>query len=258
VEWCRDARRRQHGLLLVTAHSAKGLQFDHVAVLDGDWMRYGKGEDPDAPRRLYYVSMTRARQSLLLARGGGRDRSQRDGGRRGREERGHAGGHLLDELQPGPAVVFRDAAEVGDVPPALRRVRRRLAPDKVDIGFAGRFAPSRPVHAHIAGLAAGDGLTLRDSDGRWELHDAAANRVGRLAKAFTMPAGMRCTDASVAAVLVRSEDDSPPEYREQLRCARWEVVIPELVLEPVQGAVDYERRRGVSQALHGERLVADR
>ena len=37
AEWGREARRRQTGLLLLTAHRAKGLEFDHVVVLDGDW-----------------------------------------------------------------------------------------------------------------------------------------------------------------------------------------------------------------------------
>ena len=67
AEWGRDIRRRQRGLLLLTAHRAKGLEFDHVAVLDGGWDRVGRDEDPDAPRRLYYVAMTRARQTLTLA-----------------------------------------------------------------------------------------------------------------------------------------------------------------------------------------------
>ena len=68
AEWGRDARRRQHGLLLLTAHRAKGLEFDHVAVLDGGWNNVDRGEDPDAPRRLYYVAMTRAQQTLALVR----------------------------------------------------------------------------------------------------------------------------------------------------------------------------------------------
>ena len=68
AEWGRGIRRRQRGLLLLTAHRAKGLEFDHVAVLDGGWGRTGRDEDPDGPRRLYYVAMTRARQTLTLAR----------------------------------------------------------------------------------------------------------------------------------------------------------------------------------------------
>ena len=67
AEWGREVRRRQNGLLLLTAHRAKGLEFDHVVVLDGGWHRIGRGEDRDAPRCLYYVAMTRAKRSLKLA-----------------------------------------------------------------------------------------------------------------------------------------------------------------------------------------------
>ena len=57
AEWGREVRRRQRGLLLLTAHRAKGLEFDHVVVLDGGWDRVGGDEDTDAPRRLYYVAI---------------------------------------------------------------------------------------------------------------------------------------------------------------------------------------------------------
>ena len=76
AEWGREVRRRQRGLLLLTAHRAKGLEFDHVVVLDGDWARASEGEDADAPRRLYYVAMTRAKQTLTLMRFPGRHRFQ--------------------------------------------------------------------------------------------------------------------------------------------------------------------------------------
>ena len=39
AEWAQESRRRQRGLMLLTAHRAKGLEFDHVAVLDGGWNR---------------------------------------------------------------------------------------------------------------------------------------------------------------------------------------------------------------------------
>ena len=48
AEWGREVRRRQTGLMLLTAHRAKGLEFDHVAVLDGGWDRVGQNEDADA------------------------------------------------------------------------------------------------------------------------------------------------------------------------------------------------------------------
>jgi ATP-dependent DNA helicase RecQ len=208
VEWCRTVRHRQTGLLLLSAHRAKGLEFDHVAVLDGEWQQRSCGEDPDAPRRLYYVAMTRARQSLLLARMLGR-------------------GHMLEGVEEGAGVVFRDAPPSEPIPAELYRVRRRLSPKEVDLGFAGRYARGHKVHVSIARLSAGDRLELRQRDGKWALHDLAGNVVGRLANAFTPPAGMRCIGAAVAAVLTRFEDDGRLDYRDQLRGPRWEVVIPE-------------------------------
>ena len=69
AEWGRDFLRRPAGARTdLRAHRAKGLEFDHVAVLDGAWEKVQKNEDTDAPRRLYYVAMTRARNTLVLAR----------------------------------------------------------------------------------------------------------------------------------------------------------------------------------------------
>lgn len=66
AEWAQDIRSVQRGLLLLTAHRAKGLEFDHVVILNGGWQHLSKGEDGEAPRRLFYVAMTRARRSLAV------------------------------------------------------------------------------------------------------------------------------------------------------------------------------------------------
>ncbi len=68
AEWGRDIRHRQRGLQLLIAHRVKSLEVDHAAVLDGGWDRADHREDSDALRQLYYVTMTRARQTLTLAR----------------------------------------------------------------------------------------------------------------------------------------------------------------------------------------------
>ncbi len=214
AEWGQGIRRRQRGLLLLTAHRAKGLEFDHVAVLDGSWERVGHNEDFDAPRRLYYVAMTRARQTLTLAR--------LDGSR-----------GLQDELLDHPATVLREAAELPPCPEAVsyRHVRPTLG--DVDLGFAGRCHADDPIHGAIAALSIGDALDVRiGSDGRWLLLDRAGRTVGRMAGSFRPPSGTRCRWAEVFAVVGWSREASDPKYRDTAKCHGWEVVVPELVFEP--------------------------
>ena len=215
AEWGRDICRRQRGLLLTTAHGAKGLEFDHVAVLDGGWDRVDRNEDADAPRRLYYVAMTRARQTLTLARfDGGRNR-------------------LLDTLRGNRAVNPRRRAELapGSAELEYRYVRPRLK--EIDLGFAGRHSTRSPVHRAIAELSLGDPLKTRVAEnGRWELLNRDGRTVGRLAEAFKPPSGMRCRSAEVLAIVGWSRDASGPKYHDSLRCEVWEAVVPELIFEP--------------------------
>ncbi len=214
AEWSQDVRQRQQGLLLVTAHRAKGLEFDHVAVLDGGWGRFQHGEDPDAQRRLYYVAMTRARHTLLLARF-----PQTHG--------------LQDDLAGHSAVVRREPIPIHPPSPAMgyRHVRAGLR--DVALSFPGYCISNHPVHAAIAALSPGDPLETRVGiHGRWELLDATGCVVGHLAKAFQPPPGMRCCAATVLAIIVWSRGASEPRYQGRIQCNSWEVVVPELVFAP--------------------------
>jgi ATP-dependent DNA helicase RecQ len=213
AEWGREVRRRQHGLLLTTAHRAKGLEFDHVAVLDGGWQRAEPHEDRDAPRRLLYVAMTRARHTLLLTAMG-------------------APSALLRTLDDAPGMLRREAPMPSPLPAQLYRRHLRPGLKEIDIGFAGRRAENDATHRAIAALRAGDALTLRHAGERYELLDASGCVVGRMAQAFTAPAGMRCIAARVHALLVRRRDDADAAYQASLRCEEWELVLPELVFEP--------------------------
>ena len=216
AEWGREFRRRQDGLLLTTAHRAKGLEFDHVIVLDGAWDRVGRGEDRDAPRRLYYVAMTRARQTLALVRLPGRH-------------------PFHDSLQRSPSVLCRPASVDLPAPaPELSRRYRRLSLGDVFLSFAGYQLPDSPVHEAIATLLPGDRLQVRPGSNRWELLDSHGIVVGQLARSFTPPADMRCAFASVLAIATWDRESSDPTYRERLRSDVWEVVVPELVFEPEQ------------------------
>ncbi len=214
AEWGRDIRRRQHGLLLLTGHRAKGLEFDHVAVLDGGWERVGSGEGPDDPRRLYYVAMTRARQTLVLARFHRRHRFQ-------------------DGLARHPSVIRREAVELSPSSAAIQNHHVRAGLQDVDLGFAGRRWPGDRIHQAIAALSPGDPLEVRvGKKGQWELLNHAGRVVGRLAKSFSPPPRKSCRSAQVLAIVGWSREASDPDYRDSLRCDSWEVVVPELVFQP--------------------------
>ncbi|WP_246660615.1 hypothetical protein [Nitratireductor sp. XY-223] len=185
-----------------------------MAVLDGGWDRFGQDEDADAPRRLYYVAMTRARRTLTLAR------FQRPYG-------------LQDALIGNSSVVYRKPVELppNSVSLGYRHVRASL--QDVDLGFAGRCKARDSVHGAIAALSPGDPLKVRISDsGRWQLLDRAGRMVGRLANGFKPPQGQRCRSAEVFAVVRWSREISDLKYRDSMKCDTWEAVVPELVFEP--------------------------
>ncbi len=215
AEWSRDARRRQQGLLLLSAHRAKGLEFDHVALLDGGWNRVGRDEDADAARRLYYVAMTRARETLSLAAMGAQH-------------------PFLAELRRSPSTIERESPPaLASAPRELSYLYRRLGLSEVVLGFAGWRSPGHPIHGAVARLAPGDELSIETRDDRWQLLDRNSVVVGQLARKFEPPRGTRCVSATVSAIANWSRERTEPEYQLGVRCDEWEVVLPELVFAPV-------------------------
>jgi ATP-dependent DNA helicase RecQ len=204
-------RRSGEGLCLTTAHGAKGLEFDHVVVLDGGWRT--TDEDALAERRLYYVAMTRARQTLALCR--------------------MAGTGFADELTHLPAVLVRAPALIDQLPTGLSRRFELLGLGDVDMDFAGS-AKDPAVRQALAALRNGDVLVVEPLPGqrRCAIRTTAGRMVGRTAEKYSLPAG-RIVTARVASICVRRlQDVKAEEWRERMVVAEWEVVLPELVAEP--------------------------
>ena len=236
AEWGRELRRRQTSLLLLTAHRAKGLEFDHVIVLDGDWRSRGRNEDPDAWRRLYYVAMTRARKTLALASfsaSNGQEAMARLGAsaRGGLEVRDQwsdfpARAAPIHELSGHPSVVHRSPIAPERAPPGLDVRRETLSLKSINLSFAGRCDARHRIHDAIRRLRPGDELRVRTASSPWELTTAKGQTVGRLARQY-MPPG-KVHSARVHAIVTWRREDSEPDYRKGLRCDEWEVVVPEL------------------------------
>ncbi len=236
AEWGREIRRRQRGLLLLTAHRAKGLEFDHVVVLDGGWNQTNKDEE----RRLYYVAMTRARQTLALMRFIQPSPSESVTAASLVQEPDTRiyTGHSLQTAIPfdfplnGP-VIRRESNNLLPVPAKLSRQYRQLSLGDVDLGFAGWRPVGNALHRAIAAMSPGDSLCIRKSErDRWELLDQSGTVVGRLSQAFEPPVATQCRYASVFAIVSWSREASDSQFRDHIACDTWEVVVPELVFEP--------------------------
>lgn len=202
------APRPNAPLVLLTAHSAKGLEFDHVLVLDsGGWRRRS-----DEERRLFYVAMTRARLSLTLCL---------------QDDSGHAFAANMQEL----ALWTRPRTAPVLGPITATRVLA-VSPEQVYLSWPGIFSPKHSVHRALDALQIGDPLTLRRWHGRdrsgnsasgWELLDALGRAVGRMARSFQLP-GRQIVAVRVAAVQVRH---AKPQDK-GVKCQRWELVLPEI------------------------------
>lgn len=193
-------------LVLMTAHRAKGLEFDHVLILDGGGWQ-GRGDDE---RRLFYVAMTRARKSLTLC--------EVIGGR-------HPFVCDLDGL----ALRSRPTA----LPPEPGVAHRTWCadPEKIVLSWPGRFAPTAPIHRALAALDVASPLTLRprsNGGAGWEITDASGVVVGRMSSKFQPPDG-EIVAVRVAAILVRCAREGE---QEALRCQSWELVLPEIEYVP--------------------------
>lgn len=192
-------------LVLMTAHRAKGLEFAHVLVLDGGGWQ-GRSDDE---RRLFYVAMTRARETLTLC--------EQTTGR-----------HPFARSMDGLTLRARPP-----VPPASAELRARIwqaDPGHVVLSWPGHFAESAPIHRHLAALDVGDPLALRprhDNRPGWELVDTHGVVVTRMSLKFQPPAGT-LTRVSVAAILVRHAREQEPN----VQVGRWEFVLPEIEYLP--------------------------
>ena len=209
AEWSRDSWGEQRGLKLLTAHRAKGLEFDDVVILDGGWERPSRNEDQDAPRRLFYVAMTRARRNLVVM------------------------SNDNHEYLPtrSPAVINRHVTPDITAFPGPRRFFQSAELRMVDLSFAGRQHESHPALGAIAQARVGDPVALVQNRDRWHLTDSSGRILGRMAMKFSPPGNTRFIQGEIAAIIQRRKEGSEETFHHTLRRDVWEVIIPEMVFE---------------------------
>jgi len=209
AEWTREAWGEQRGLKLLTAHRAKGLEFDDVVILDGGWERPSRNEDQDAPRRLFYVAMTRARRNLIVMSNDN---------------------HEYLPAQS-PAIISRHMTPDLGAFPGPRRYFQSAEARLVDLSFAGRQRERHPALGAISEARVGDPMMLVYEHNRWYMKDSNGRILGRMAKHFAPPPNTKFVSGEIAAILRWRKEDGDEAFYHILRRDAWEVIIPETVFE---------------------------
>ena len=218
------------GLLLTSAHRAKGLEFDHIVILDGKWNATNVREDEEAPRRLYYVAMTRARETLALVDLVDHSERDADDPTLAASDRQRAA-TLIQSLKARPCTLERQVPSPDTTDQRLHDKTVVCTMGDVFMDFAGRSPADDETHQAISALNPGDALSLTRQNARWKVLDRSRHEVGRMRADWDVPNGMEVVEATVHAVFVRwLRDVRDDRYARHLQANTWEVVIPKLTL----------------------------
>ena len=216
-EFGSESRNRVAGhVTLSTVHGAKGREFTHVIILDGgDWKDDRRGDE----RRLFYVAMTRAMETLTLCEATSRPHP------------------FIGDMGDGENFLRTPLASIPNPLCELDKKYALLGLADVDLGFAGRKPANDPVHRAIRALRVGDPLQWADAGGRLELRNGQGITVGRLAQKVRLPVGTM-ESVTVSAIVHRSKRQAQDaEWAKTCKVDEWEVVLGSICLSGQSEAV---------------------
>lgn len=200
-----------NGIFLSTVHSVKGLEFDHVFVLGDSWQQK-QAVELEEERRLYYVSMSRARETL----------------------------HLFTlQHRENPHTALLTGKEVSrkttpsDLPTTAPDFQYQiLGMKELYIDYGGRKAARHPIHKELSRLQTGDLLRLKPRNNRLNLVTQAGIPVAQLshsAARFWQGKTDAILELKVLAMVSRKcSDIRESDFADQCRTERWELPIVEV------------------------------
>jgi ATP-dependent DNA helicase RecQ len=216
IQEYKQEKRRTKGVILANAHRVKGLEFPHVFLLSPHWKTIGALADVEEERRLYYVAMTRARQTLTIFQN---PRMKK-----------------WLECLAGDAVLRRQwepgAQQLQAVDTVAHLHYDIIGLDEVFIGYAGLRNPGARIHRSLRGLRTGSPLTLVANGQSMLLRDSAGVDVASLsAKGRSKWSDRldRIEKIETKAIVTRYRDDGETPDGITIRSDCWEIPVVEVV-----------------------------
>lgn len=202
-----------NGIFLSTVHSVKGMEFKHIFILTDNWKQQ-KGADLEEERRLFYVAMSRARESLHLF-------------------------SLLHKNNPHTSIltgeeIFRKTIHPEEEKKLPHLRYEILGMKELYIDYGGAKAPSHPIHKELRKLQPGDTLQLEERNKQLELISRGIP-VARLSKSTARHWQSRLQlikAAKIIALTVRHRTDIQDDaFVNRCRMESWELPIVELKID---------------------------
>jgi ATP-dependent DNA helicase RecQ len=217
-EW-RSGLRRTDSVVLTTAHGAKGLEFDHVLVIDDPaW----NNDKRDEAIRLLYVAMSRARKTLTICS-------------HAEPAKSSALFRMLAEIEAIDTVIV----PVSEPDPNPCLLYRTLGLKDFVLDYAGWQQPSRKISEDLAALSVGDEAALSISDERGYIHmtpiKAPSRKFARLSKDAASELRPlidqhRIVSITLLGFVQRGKMEATPmPGHPPIRVESWEIPIAELI-----------------------------
>ena len=215
-EFVAEQRREKvvgQGIFMSTIHSAKGMEFPHVFVLDGDWRQPMDKAQWEEERRVMYVGMTRAEETLHLLKIPRRANP------------------FLKEIK-GDFVIpltYRGIVESSD---HADKKYELLGLNEIYLDYAGSFPPTHPIHGHLAELGTGQCVSFCQNNSKLEIHDRSGKCLARLSNEGANKWRERLDhilEVRVVAMLRRNRDDPDENFQKWIKMDNWELPVLEVV-----------------------------
>ncbi|RLA25380.1 MAG: RecQ family ATP-dependent DNA helicase, partial [Gammaproteobacteria bacterium] len=209
AEQRRDSRLG-NGVFLSTIHSVKGMEFSHVFILDGGWSTPATEEQ----RRLFYVAMTRAKETLCLLK---------------RQELQNP---YLEKLE-GDFLLSRKTDGIAMPSVSIENKQYAiLGLADFDLSYAGGCAEQAPIHQTLANLEIGSEVSIHNLNSKIVVQKGKQiiAVLSQKAQQHWQQQYTQIQSAHIIAMITRYKTDSAEQYQSRCKVEQWEVPMIEVVL----------------------------
>ncbi len=209
AELRRDCRLGQ-GVFLSTVHSVKGMEFNHVFIPDGGWAIPATEEQ----RRLLYVAMTRAKETLCLL------------------QRKDLNNPYPGSLKGNFVLQHSSDEEASHLISLENKQYTILGLKDFDLSYAGSCTEKHPVHQVLSSLTVGSEVELHNQNGKVIVrkNDLIITMLSKKSQQQWQNQLRHIQSARIIAMISRYKTDSEEEYQSRCKVEQWEVPMIEVIV----------------------------